>query len=45
MRDIYKTNAIACETNYGEPAVVAARDYLLSKASAKLNSIDENLTV
>ena len=44
MRATYTTNALACETKFGEPAVVKAREYLLSKAAAKLNIVDENLT-
>ena len=45
MRATYSTNATACESNYGELAIVKAREYLLSKVDVKLNSIDENLTV
>ena len=43
MRTTYTTNAKVCETKYGEPAVIKARDYLLSKIKAKYENIDEDL--
>ena len=42
-RTTYATNAKVCETKYGEPAVIKARDYLLSKVKAKFENIDEDL--
>ena len=43
MRTTYKSNATVCEIKYGEPAVINARDYLLSKLKAKFDNIDEEL--
>ena len=43
MRTTYTTNAKVCETKYGEPAIIKARDYLLSKIKAKYENIDEDL--
>ena len=43
MRTTYKNNAKYCETKYGDLAVSAARDYLLSKVKAKFDDIDEEL--
>ena len=43
MRTTYTNNAKYCETKYGELAVSAARDYLLSKVKAKFDNIDDDL--
>ena len=43
MRTTYTSNAKSCEVKYGERAVIAARDHLLSKVKAKFNNIDDDL--